>query len=555
MAALLILVVLLSASPRVYAGASSVQNAGSSTFLTYGVSLPNSLSALQYANDTGEPLGLGWLSEDVPADARTTPVYAAALPTHFDWRSNSGSNWMTSVKNQGGCGSCVAFGAVGATEAQYRIAYNNPSWSLDLSEQHLFSCGGGLCGYGWYISAALNRLRDYGTPDEACFPYTASDRSCSGGCSDWQSRAFKIASWNWVASNPSAIQAALMNGPLVAGFNVYTDFFNYRGGVYHYDGHSSLAGGHAIVIMGYDSVEQYWIVKNSWGASWGENGYFRIGFGEAGIEKYAASINASSTVTSSATVTLTRTSTSYVSGTTTSTFTRYTATRTTTSMVPTVTTVVLVPVTVTSTARSTQLQTSTLTTTVTSYTDTRSSTSTIPTVTTVALIPLVMTSMVQSIQYLTSIVTTTVTSYTGTETLTSTVVVPTTVTAGLSTSIVETTQVLTSSGTSTVTGYTTTTVTGYTGTETWTSTSMVYTTVTILAGAVASSPLAYLGFLSLFAVTVGGRVTAGKGRRIRRVASHRALPTASFPGLFGILLRSFKFVPFNASISSNDGQT
>jgi len=285
---LILLISLTSFAIPVYAVSSSAQNVTTSGPSTRGVPAPNSLSVMQDANVTGEALGLGWLPEDVPADARVTPVYAAALPTHFDW-----SNWMTSVKNQGGCGSCVGFAAVGATEAQYRIAANSPGWDVDLSEQHLFSCGGGQCGYGWYISAALNRLRDYGTPDEACFPYTAQDRSCSGGCADWQSRAFKIASWSWVANNPNAVEAALMNGPLVAGFTVYSDFFGYHGGVYHWDHVSQAVGGHAIVIVGYDSNEQYWIVKNSWGSGWGENGYFRIGFREAGIENYVASIRAS----------------------------------------------------------------------------------------------------------------------------------------------------------------------------------------------------------------------------------------------------------------------
>jgi C1A family cysteine protease len=284
------MITLSSLAIPAYATSSSIQNGNTSALSTHGYSL----GAMQDANSTAEALGLGWLPEDVPADARVTPVYAAALPTHFDWRSNSGSNWMTPVKNQGGCGSCVAFGAVGAAEAQFKIQAGNPGWSLDLSEQHLFSCGGGSCSKGWYISAALNYLKNYGTPDESCSPYQAQSggASCSNSCPDWQSRAFKIASWSWAANNPSALQAALMNGPLVAGFNVYTDFFSYHGGVYHYDGHSSLAGGHAIVIVGYDSNEQYWIVKNSWGASWGEGGYFRIGFGEAGIENYVASITA-----------------------------------------------------------------------------------------------------------------------------------------------------------------------------------------------------------------------------------------------------------------------
>jgi hypothetical protein len=84
-----------------------------------------------------------------------------------------------------------------------------------------------------------------------------------------------------------------MNGPLIAGFTVYADFYYaYNGGVYHWDHVSQPVGGHAIVIVGYDQPGQYWVVKNSWGASWGVNGYFRIGFGEAGIENYVATIKA-----------------------------------------------------------------------------------------------------------------------------------------------------------------------------------------------------------------------------------------------------------------------
>ncbi len=468
------------------------------------------------SNTSARPYALGLLHDQIPDNARIAPVYAAALPTYFDWRQKDGYNWMTSVKNQASCGSCVAFAAIGATEGQFKIRANNPGWGVDLSEQHLFSCGGGVCGWGWYISSALNRLRDYGTPDEACSPYQSgdgTDRPCPTKCADgsgWQSRAFKISNWNWISNTPSAIQAALMNGPLVAAFDVYTDFFSYSGDVYHYDGHSPLAGGHAIVIVGYDSNQRYWIVKNSWGASWGESGYFRIGFGEVGIEQEVASVSISIT-TAIVTAALTRTSTSYAAGTTTRTATSYTATSyTSTSTIPTVTTVVLVPLTVTSTIPSTRYLTSTLITTVTTYTATQSSTSTIPTVTTVALVPLIMTTMAQNIQYVTSILTTTLTSYTGTETSTSTIVIPTTVTIGPSTSTVQTTQALTSTGTTTVTSYTTTTMTHYASTQTSTSTNVVYTTVTILASIGASNPIIYLGFVSLLTVTVGRRVSTGK---------------------------------------------
>jgi M6 family metalloprotease-like protein len=267
-------------------------------------------------------------------------------------------------------------------------------------------------------------------------------------------------------------------------------------------------------------------------------------------------ITSASTVTVTVTRTLTESSTSYLYRTTTTTTTSYTSTTTSTSTIPTVTTVVLVPLTITSTDQSTQFLTSVVTTTVTSYTSTTTSTSTIPT--TVALVPLTMTSTAQSTQYLTSLLTTTVTSYTGTETSTSTIVVPTTVilVPNTVTSTVQSTQYLTSVLTTTVTSYTstttststipttvalvpltatstiqniefvtsvlTTTETSYTATTTSTSTSVVYTTVTVSpggAGAGASSPLAYLGFLSLLAVAVGRRVTAGKGLRIPKVRS------------------------------------
>jgi len=171
---------------------------------------------------------------------------------------------------------------------------------------------------------------------------------------------------------------------------------------------------------------------------------------------------------SAVTVTIT---TLYTSGTTTATVTSYTSTTTSTSTIPALTTVVLVPVSMTSTVQSTQYLTSTLTTTVTSYTSTSTSTSTIPTLTTVVLVPSTVTSTVESTQFLTSTLTTTVTSYTAMTTSTST--------------------------------------------------SVVYTTVTKsgAVAAVASSPLVYLGFLSLLALTVGHTVTTDKGWRIPRSRS------------------------------------
>jgi hypothetical protein len=464
---------------------------------------------LAVSSNGNRTYSLGALHEKIPDKSRVAArALAKGLPTHFDWRDYAGQNWMTSVRDQGGCGSCVAFGAVAAVEGQFKIQANNPAWGIDLSEAHLFSCGGGLCSYGWWVSSALDYLQANGTPDEACSPYRGWDVPCTSSCSDWRSRAYKISSWNWVATDPSSIETALQSGPLVATFDVYTDFFSYTGGIYYHTW-GGLEGGHAVAIVGYDSIQQYWTAKNSWGPSWGDGGYFKIGFGQVGIEQEVASVRAS-IVTATTTVALPQTSISYAYGTTTKTSTSYTSTSTLTSTIPTVTTVVLVPLTTTSVVQSIQYLTSILTMTVTSYTGTRTSTSEIPTVTTVALVPLGMTAIVQSIQYLTSILTTTVTSHTGTETSTSTVVVPTTVVLlpSTATSTIESIQYLTSTST--------TTVTNYTNTSTSTGTSVVYTTVTVSqggAGADASSPLAYLGFMSVLAIMASHGVTAGRSWR------------------------------------------
>jgi xyloglucan-specific exo-beta-1,4-glucanase len=166
-----------------------------------------------------------------------------------------------------------------------------------------------------------------------------------------------------------------------------------------------------------------------------------------------------------------------------------------------------------SSTETTQLLTSILTTTVTRYTSTQTSISTIHT--TIALVPSTVTSTVQSTQYHTSILTTTVTSYTSTSTLTSTIPTVTTVVLvpSTATSTVQSTQYLTST--------TTTTTTSYTSTTTSTSTSVVYTTVTTTPGgaAASSSPFAYLGFVSLLAVAVGGRITVSEGRRVPKFRS------------------------------------
>lgn len=253
-----------------------------------------------------------------PTELFTTDLVPEAQPASFDWRSNGG-NWLTPVKDQGMCGSCWAFSAVGAAEAALEIAANDPNLTPDLSEQYLVSdCvsnyGYQTCCGGWE-DEALKYIRDQGIPDEACMTYVdgsgcscdggtcdvnctyrtngkCSDRTCGDRCTDWSARLNTIETYGTVAADRSAIKAALVEkGPLTAAL--------YMGGSFDsnnvYKCTTSNTPNHAIVLVGYSDAGQYWIVRNSWGSTWHGDGYFKVGYGQCQIEKYVSYATAEST--------------------------------------------------------------------------------------------------------------------------------------------------------------------------------------------------------------------------------------------------------------------
>jgi C1A family cysteine protease len=211
---------------------------------------------------------------------------AVGAPASYDWRNAGGKNYVTPIRDQGQCGSCVSFGTTAAVEAKLRIQRSNAALAVNLSEASLFFCigpaSGASCSNGWYMTPAMDGYKNTGVPDDGCFPYTDHQQACAQ-CSDWQGRATKITGWHTIGSAADMKAWLSANGPLASCFTVYDDFFSYKSGVYkHVTG--GVAGGHCICVVGYNDAGGFWICKNSWGTGWGEAGFFCIAYGQCGID-------------------------------------------------------------------------------------------------------------------------------------------------------------------------------------------------------------------------------------------------------------------------------
>ena len=200
-------------------------------------------------------------------------------PSYFSWQDIDGVDYSTPIKDQSPAPTCEAYALVASLEIimQYQTG---ELYEPDLSECHLYFYAGGTyeSGYVNLIDAA-NYLIDTGVPDEGCFPdphrpFDYPFESLKG----WENRTVKIQNWGWIDYDIDSIKTALIEyGPLIVCIRFWRDFFYYTGGVYEHRW-GDRAGGHVVTIVGYDDNEECWIVKNSWGTKWGEDGWFRMSY-------------------------------------------------------------------------------------------------------------------------------------------------------------------------------------------------------------------------------------------------------------------------------------
>lgn len=226
--------------------------------------------------------GAGDACDPCPYDATDTCTICSsgALPSSFDWRDVKGQNWQSDVKDQAACGACYSESPTGAAEAKYNLEQNKAGNNLDLSEQYFVApcfASVGSC-QGGNRNAVLDHMKNDGVVDNACFPFTStacgtnhpgggidclpactapnvcSNPKTCARCGDWASRRWEINSYAFV--NKNDIKRSLVcNGPLSV---------------------CSSHWWHCIVLSGWDDGKGVWIIKNSWGTGWGDNGYGEI---------------------------------------------------------------------------------------------------------------------------------------------------------------------------------------------------------------------------------------------------------------------------------------
>ena len=221
------------------------------------------------------------IKADLPQED-SAEVWTGVSNGPVDWRA---LGMTTPVKDQGACGSCWAFSATESVESAWMIAGND---QVIMAPQELVDCSKGLfsnhgCNGGWYYYA-WKWLQTSMTMQESDYPYTSGTTGTETACAyDAAKGVTNVSSYAQIAEDTESIKAAIENAPVSVAVSAGNDVFRYytSGVVTEADG-CPTALDHAIQAVGWGtdaSGQDYYIVRNSWAATWGDAGFIMIGTG------------------------------------------------------------------------------------------------------------------------------------------------------------------------------------------------------------------------------------------------------------------------------------
>ncbi|XP_072101845.1 cathepsin F-like [Mobula birostris] len=247
----------------------------------YGVTRFSDLSADEFT------LGSSRALEDNRCEKVSLHKHVEHLPEAKDWRDDNVTPVKNQMKGNGKCKSCWAFSVVGNVESQWSIRKKQ---LISLSEQELLDCGskGNNCKEG-RIDVAFEDVKKIGLVKEDDYPYEGKVSTCH---QRQKKTVVKIQNCIWLPENERAMQQYVAFNGTISVLVTLLPIQQYKGGIMKTCSEMNKTF-HAMLIVGYgiEDSTPYWIVKNSWGKDWGEEGYIRIyrGAKVCGINKFAMS--------------------------------------------------------------------------------------------------------------------------------------------------------------------------------------------------------------------------------------------------------------------------
>jgi hypothetical protein len=232
---------------------------------------------------------------------------APTRPTSVDWRNRFGWPWITRIRDQDPCEHCWIYASTALVEAMVRIEHC--VWAA-LSEGDYIEANKVPCGQCGGAPSVLNWIASNGLAGLDCVPWVDSDpgdrtstywnpppSGCGTGSMvapptyappfDRNGRTVKVPAYTSLNNTDDQKDWIANVGPIVVGFDVYSDFSAWSGNSpYKKVSSATYQGGHVMLAVGYDDTLRCWIVKNSWGTGFGNQGYYLIAYGQCNIDSY-----------------------------------------------------------------------------------------------------------------------------------------------------------------------------------------------------------------------------------------------------------------------------